>query len=801
MSIQSAACGRRKRFPTVSKLASSLLLSTGLAPCSVLAQAVETGGSDAPVEAEVPEQSSEKTQELNQEQAQESVPERTQDQVPEIVVTAQRREQNLQDTPVSVSAFDANTLQASGVTNIQELSHIAPSLQVSSTAGVYLPFLRGVGNNNASVGNESSVATYIDDVYYTRLSTAYLALGNIDRVEVLNGPQGTLFGRNSSGGAIQMFTKDPGRNAEFNASFGYASYDTVSGQFYASTPLTDSLAWSVSFGGSNQGSGWGKSIATGKDANLASSVTVRSKLLWDASDRTKVKIVGFYAKSKSDIGSVQDFYEGTYGATPAGGWPGYPDPPEVLPSLKNNSDSFYDTRLNTRPVAEEEGYGGSIRIDHDIGFAELVSISAFRNSDGNYHLDLDYSSQTFYHADLGNKDDQITQEFQLKSSSGARINWIVGAYYLHWKAGYNPARAEGDLFNFAVAPGTVYSIYGIQTVDSYSSYVQATAPITDETNLTLGARYTADDLSARGEQTYTIPGSGTVSAAPQGLANPYTDSADSDAFTYRAAIDHHFDSDLMAYASVSRGYKSGAFNTLPLSTPAAKAETVQAYELGFKSELFERRVRLNGAVFLSDIDNPQVLTTVNTGTVSAVSLTNAQGARSRGAEISIDAIAARGLSLRTAVTYLDATYTEFNNAPIFSDGLTPGSVISGPVPGDGSGNRMANVPEWRFDVGANYTVETDLGEWVGDVGVSYTGKYPWTADNRLWAEDVTLVNASLSLVPSSMDQWRFILWGKNLSNVQYYLIGQESAGPAGTGGYVASPASPRTVGVTVSVAF
>lgn len=744
-----------------SGLACGLLLCTALTPVQALAQDGGTSGND--------------------------------NQLQDIVVTAQRREQNLQDTPVAMTAFNAETLKASGVANLQELSHVAPSLQVSSTAGVYLPFLRGVGNNNGSLGNESSVATYIDDVYYTRLATAYLALGSVDRLEVLNGPQGTIFGRNSSGGAIQMFTKDPGKDAEVSGSVGYGNYDTFTGQFYASTSITDTLAWNIAVGGSDQRDGWGKSLTTGKDANLGWAVTVRSKLIWEPIEGTRVKIVGFYAKSRSDIGSVQDFYEGTYGASPGGA--------AVLTSLKNNKDTFYDTQLDHRPDSSEEGYGGSLRIDQDIGFADLVSISAFRKSDGVYRTDLDYSPAPFYNADLGDRDDQITQEFQIKSKRSSKVSWIVGAYYLNWKAGYNPAVGYGDLFNLFVAPGTALNFNSKQTVNSYSGFAQATVPIGEQTNLTVGGRYTKDKLSAFGEQNYIIPGVGVISAAPPGVDNPFVDKTNSSAFTYRVALDHHFNDDLMAYASVSRGYKSGAYNTLPLATEAADPEKVQAYEIGLKSELFDRRVRLNGALFWSEIKSPQVLTTVNSGNVSSVSLTNAQKARTRGAEISIEAVAAKGLKLRAAGTYLDAEYTKFTNAPYFSGGMTPGTIISGPVLMDGSGNRIANVPKWRFDAGINYTLDLTAGELVGDVGVSYTGKYPWTADNAIWAPSVTLVNASLNFSPASLEWLTVGIWGKNLGNERYYLIAQESAGPAGTGGYPTAPAAPRTYGGTVSFKF
>lgn len=722
-------------------------------------------------------------------------------QLTEIVVTAQRRVQNLQDTPVAVSAFDQETLRDSGVTNIRELAQLAPSLQVANTAGVYLPFLRGVGNNNGSVGNESSVATYIDDVYYTRLSVAYLNLGTVDRIEVLNGPQGTLFGRNSSGGAIQMFSRDPGMARALEASVGYANYDTRSGQIYASTPITDTLLFNVAAGGSDQRNGWGRNLTTGQDVNLGWNWTVRSKLIWEPTDRTRFKLVGFYTRSRTDIGSVQDFYPGTFGLTPAPGLPGYPNPALVIPSLKESSDTFYDTRLSERADSREKGYGGSLRIDQDLGFADLVSITAYRESEGNYHVDLDFSPTPFYSADLGNFENQFTQEFQLKSKPSEAVSWILGAYYLHWKAGYDPGVGYGDIFNATIARGATINLDGRQTVNSYSGYAQATVPVNAQTNVTAGARYTRDELSARGEQFLAIPGVGNVPAAPAGLANPYTDEDISSAFTYRVALDHQFTEDIMGYASVSKGYKSGAYNTLPVSTPPAKPEIVQAYEVGLKSELFDRRVRVNGALFWSDIKNPQVLTTVNSGNISSVSLTNGQKARSRGFEVAVDAVAARGLKLRGAVTYLDAEYTRFLNAPIFSGGKTPGSVITGPVLGDASGNRLANVPKWRLSAGANYKVETEMGEWVADLSVSHTDKHPWTADNRLWAKPVTLVNASVSLTPATADWLTLSVWGKNLGKGRYFLIGQETAGPANTGGYPTSPAPPRTYGATVTAKF
>ena len=330
-------------------------------------------------------------------------------------------------------------------------------------------------------------------------------------------------------------------------------------------------------------------------------------------------------------------------------------------------------------------------------------------------------------------------------------------------------------------------------INSYSVYGQATAPIADNTNLTLGLRFTRDEVSGRGDSFLIIPGVGTVPAAPV-----YTDSETFEEPTWKAAIDHHFTEDLMAYASVSRGYKAGTFNTGSLDTPPAKPEIVDAYEIGMKSEFADSRIRLNGAVFWNEIKDPQVITFITKGLVASQGLTNAQKARVKGAEIGIEALATDALKLRGAATYLDAKFVDFNPAPFYS--LGPVNVI-GPVAGDASGNSLPNVPELRFDVGANYTVDNSFGEWVGDVSAAYTDEFAWNADNRVAEKAVTLVNASLSFTPSSKDYLTFRIWGNNLGDVEYYAASQEFSGPAGTGGDIAMVAAPRTYGASISVKY
>lgn len=749
------------------KLSCALLVCTGLTPLAAMAQ-------DAGAEAAAGTPAVDETGET---------------QLQDIVVTAQRREQKLQDVPLAVTAFSGAALRASGIENVKDLAHVDPSLNFGQVVGVYLPFLRGIGNPaGGNLGNESSVPVYIDDMYYTRLSTAYLAINSIERVEVLKGPQGTLFGRNSSGGAIQMFTKDPGRNTEIAGSVGYANYDRLSGQLYVSTPIGDKLAWNLSVAGTDQRDGWGKSLSAGHDIFKEKFATVRSKLLWEPSDSTRVKLTGFYAYTKGDIGMVNDRHSGTYASSANIVAPGYPNPPVRLPSLADvPGNNFYNTRNDLPQFNREEGYGGTLRIDQELGFADLVSITGYRYSEGTIRLDADITAQSLLHGDLNHTDRQFSQEFQLKSKRGSTIDWIFGIYYLRSKVNYVPIVLYGDAFG-----GARVNIFSQQIINSYSAFGQATAPLAENTNFTLGLRYNIDDLNG------SAPPSTNVSKNFKKL-------------TWKGVLDHRFADDIMGYASISRGYKSGAYRTFPLSLEPALPEVIDAYELGLKTELFDRRVRLNGALFWNEIENPQVLAVVIRNGVPGIDLTNAEKARVKGGEISLEALATDGLTLRAAATYLDGKYVKYTNAPFYClNGTTivgpsfasQGAAAVCPVPVDGAGgNRLPNVSKWRFDLGANYAFESGVGKWVADVSLSYTGRFAWNPDNFVTEDPVTLVNASLNFTPASLDWLTVGIWGKNLAGVEYYSITQEAIGPAGTGGFQSGAAAPRTYGGTVSFKF
>lgn len=767
-----ASNGETGRRVAASALLAGLLLGTALTPATAFAQqgAAAAGAQDASD---------------------------TGDRLQEIVVTAQRRSENVQNVPVAISAFGGDALQATGVSSILQLKQVDPSLNTAFNQGVAFPSLRGIGNISAGVvGNEASVAMYVDDIYYTRLYSSFLNLGDIDRVEVLKGPQGTLFGRNATGGAIQIFTKDPGRTTEFNAMLGYGNYDTLSGQLYISAPIGETLSWNISAGMTDQRDGWGHSVVNGQEEYLGKNWTARSKLIWEPSDRTRIKIVGFYAFSNEDFGLPHDVVRGGFVGSPSNLPPGYPNPRVILPSL-GDLGHFYGSRFAFRNYVRQKSWGGSVRIDQDLGFGDLVSITGYKKSKVLSFNQMSQTSPYFFILPQYIDNNDFTQEIQLKSHGDSKISWIVGAYYMHYFSGYNPAQIYGDIFG----PGVVYSLRGLQKVDSYSAFAQATAPLGEATNVTLGVRGSMDRLKGFGDQYISIPGLGTLPAAGPGVANPYRGRKTFRSVTWKAAVDHHFSPDFMTYGSISRGFKAGTYNTFPLADEPAKPEVVDAFEVGFKSELLDRRVRLNGALFWNEIKDPQVITVLPSTSAVSVGLVNAKKARSKGFELAVNAIVVKGLELRGDVTYLDAKYVSFKNGPFFTGGLTPGTTISGPFLGDASGNVLPNAARWRYDIGANYMVDSSIGKWRADVNASYTSRVTWSADNAYFQRPITLVNASLSFTPDAMDNLTFGLWGKNLGNVKYYAYAEQNAFGPDVGGYRAEASAPRTWGGTISFKY
>ncbi|GGZ17573.1 TonB-dependent receptor [Novosphingobium colocasiae] len=725
-------------------------------------------------------------------------------QLEEIVVTAQRREEKLQNVPVSVSVASAATLESAGVTNIQALTKVSPSLNINPGQGPVEVFIRGIGNKNDAAGNEGSAAVYVDGVYVARPTPELFAFRGVERVEVLKGPQGTLFGRNSSAGLVNIITRTPTDVPTMEASLGYGNYDTVDTSAYVSGGLAPNVAVGVTGFYSVQNRGWGRNVTLNEKVGFGRRWGGRVKLVADVTDTTKVTLSADYLKA----------YTNRAFDLPPGRTSGNPP---YLPPMVYAATGIYDTDADTPYYFRTKSYSGMARIEQDLSFARLVSISGYRKTTSYNAADGDAGPVPSFQYQLDNRSEQFSEELQLLSRAGSPITWVAGLYYLDSKDGYYPVSFQGSDFG----PGLTVNLFGESKVKSYAGFGQATAQIANNLNLTIGARYTVDKSKVFGFTTVGLVGpdpAHPVIGSTEIVRNP--DVVGSKTFkklTWRGALDYKLADDAMIYASVSRGYKAGVFETLPANAVPINPETVDAYEIGFKSEMLDRRVRINGSLFWSDIKNPQVSFIRQT----FVALANAGSARSRGAELELELAATKDLRLRFSGTYLDAKYRSFTGAPFNAPNtdlitgpsglptvpgcVDPATVNTNPAnggnvdfcQGDASGHRLPRAPKFAFSTGFDYRIPLGADAIELSSNVSYNDGFFWEPQNTTRQKSYFLVDAQIAYAIDD-GKVRIRGWGRNLTRTKYYANLYEQAGATGA---VGQAGAPRTYGVAVDFKF
>ena len=704
------------------------------------------------------------------------------DAVNEVVVTAQRREQRLQDVPISVTAVTGSVAAAAGVTSTSSLTSIVPSLQFSRQSGNGgAPFIRGVGSTSAAPGNEPPVAVYIDDVYIGAPSATVMGLNNLDQIEVLKGPQGTLFGRNATGGVISFRTRRPSEIPEADASVGYGNYNTVDGNFYATSGIAPNLAANIAFNYHDQGDGYGHDINTGTDVYKSRYYSVRSEALWRPTDATSLR-----------LSADMDHYWGDSGLNVS-----------IFPGTVSTGGQTYPGRYNSTQVPPDQAhtndYGFSARFDQDLGVVRLASITAYRYSFLNFSIDSDGSVANIIYSNLTSKFHNVSEEVQLLSPTNSKLQWIAGAFY------YSAVGALPDLYQ----TGTSVAAFGgrtdlesSQTVQTYAGFVDANYEILPDTRLTGGLRYTTDrfGLSADKEEASgaLLPGF------------PLTAGASFSKLTYRAVLDHHFTPDLMVFASTSRGFKSGGYNlqtpTLVVGgvttvAPPVAPEVLDAYEIGLKAQLFDRRLQLNPSLFLYNYNNMQV-TVLGTSSSSTI---NAAAARMQGFDLDFDARVTSQFELTGGLEALDAHFVRFPNGPIYVPQpavCTPTPHTTGPLTGgnltcaaDLSGRSTPRSPKFTASLNAIYKVPTSIGTLTFTGTVYHNSGFTWDAEARLRQPEYTTLNARAAW-KSINERYELSLWAKNLSNAYYFDY--VSASPTRDSG---QPAMPRSYGVTIGLHF
>jgi iron complex outermembrane recepter protein len=717
--------------------------------------------------------------------------------VGDIVVTANRRSENLQKVPIAISAFDGDTLAQLGIQSTTDLPQVTPGLvQNRSIVGVNA-FLRGVGQNTGGYTSEVPVSTYLDGLYLPNSAAAAFVFNNIERIEVLKGPQGTLYGRNTTGGLIHVITKDPGSRPALDVSASYGNYDTTQLNFYGSTPITDTIAVNIAAVYINQEDGWGRNAFTGSEAYTYKDFGIQGKIQWTPTPDTEITLRAFYDHTKSDQGVDGQIYQGSVGAD----------------GSRNLGEYVINTRMD--PFAKQTQRMISLKVEQGLGFATLTNVTGYIKNTSpaffvqTYNVGNTAAGQSAINFGLDEKAKTFSNEIQLTSENDGPVSWIVGAFYYRDKT-----NIKGSVFGTCVGNNCAGSVVprftnGTQKTRSLSGYADGTYSITPTTRLTLGIRYTSDRKIVEGLVTPLpgLPNSVAVLPASQvtfpgqpfpGFPNGIDPRRTFNKLTYRIVAAQDLAEDVNVYASYNRGFKSGGHSVLSYNNPPTEPEVLDAWEIGIKSRTADRVLQVNAAAFYYIYKDIQLRTTAPPAPVGSTLLYNAAKAHIKGIDVDVIVAPVRGLSFTVGAELLDAKYADFPGGICSAARPIAGAVLGGysTTPCVLDGFRLPQAPKFSYALGVQYLFDTSIGEFEFTASDGYKSHFFWEPNNRLRQDGFHIINAALTWSPPESG-FSLQAFGRNLTGSYYYTGGGDGAG----GNDFGIPGAPRTYGIKARYKF
>ena len=680
-----------------------------------------------------------------------------------IVVTARKREENVQRVPVAISVLGKDDLARQGTYSIAQVAQQAPTLQYTSSNPRNTALtVRGLGVSFglANDGLEQGVGFYVDGVYNSRPAAAAFDLIDIERVELLRGPQGTLFGKNTTAGALNITTRAPTfiTDGDFEGSIGDHGFIQAKGTLAGQ--LSDSVAGRITVGKSLR-DGYTYNTTTAHNVNDQDNLSTRGQLLWNVNDALKLQASADYALQNADC--CTQVYVG-YGTSLRAANRQYPSMAAVLnytPPSTNPYDRLAD--VNAPIKARSEIGGASLTADWDLGANALTSISAWRYWDWQPANDRDYTRLDILRQSANPvQQQQYSQELRIASTGNRTLEYTAGLYgYYQVLHGQNITEWGSDAAFWLVGTtvpadllkGYVSQSSAVSTIRSYAGFGQLTWNISDTLHLTPGLRYTTENKTADYASQVSgggVPANSTQTNAKLSIARPqaYNVDFDNSALTHDVALSWNAGDEALVYASYARGFKSGGINLagLPLNTqnnPALERAVVNperstAYELGLKTQWFNRRVSANLALFNSDVRNFQA-NVVDTGPGALRGyLANIDQVRSRGAELDLLLAPVAGFSGYVRGAYTDAKYISFPNAPCPLELQASSTSVC-----DLSGAQLPGASRWSAAAGSEYRVATRHGgSFYAGVDASYRSSFyaDASASKFLRIDGYTLVN-------------------------------------------------------------
>ncbi|WP_247268418.1 MULTISPECIES: TonB-dependent receptor [Pseudomonas] len=727
-------------------------------------------------------------------------------QLETVTVTTRRREESSQDVPTPMSVVSGQNLETQRVYRIQDLQQLVPSVNVAYMhARQSSVSIRGLGNNPASDGLEGSVGLYIDNVYLGRPGMAVFDLMDIEQLEVLRGPQGTLFGKNTTAGVINISTRAPTFTPErsIETSFGEDGYFQTKGTI--SGPLNDQLAGRFS-AYRTRSDGDIKNEYNGHDLNGGSRDGFRAQLLFKPNEDFNLRWIGDYNEEDSSAGTRVLYNTG--------------------PTI--NGVNLYQSRANAAGATLVNGSHRKVNLDNDQHVTvhqggtsveanwtlpsdfTLTSISSYRFWNFTPANDDGLNVAATYNAGVSVEDKQYSQEFRLASPKGEFFDYVVGAYYFGSDldnksfAYYGP---QADIWN-GTPRGALANVGSVGNghikTDSFALFAQGTWHLTERLDFTAGVRGTYEEKNAWVTRDAPVGGAtvtGAAATARRGRTGAY-DSGDLNQYSSSPSgllnLSYRITDDLLGYATLSHGEKSGGVNLAVGSAPTAGADSLligteraNNAELGFKSTLWDRRLQLNANVFWTQVNAYQTNAYDDLNRVQY--LTNAGSVRSRGVEFESTVIPLRGLTLNFNGSYNDVSYLSYKDAPCPPEvSQAPGA----PASCDLSGHQVVGASKWIGNANGKY-------EWNLANGLQpyVTGSYAFRSKAVGTVEDsdygqipsYAVVNLSTGLRGDfNQGQWDVSLWLKNAFDKTYYT----TLWTGGNGGYEGLLGTPRTLGVT-----
>jgi len=683
----------------------------------------------------------------------------------EIVVTARKREENLHQVPLSITAFNEAQLQSPLLGDISSLGAFAPNVDFNWTAplagssNAASVFIRGVGQNDFLLTTDPGVGIYLDGVYISRSVGGVLTLADIERVEVLRGPQGTLFGKNSIGGAIQVVSRKPGEERQATVSATVGDWQRRDLSFSVEGGISENVQARLSLANERR-EGYVEKLLDGGTLGDVDRRMVKATVAYQPSDTTEwlFSVDHTFQRQEAIAQSLLEVVD-----SPAGFLFNAHVADPFAPYDERWVTGDPDTSYQTGPSQDDlEITGVSLTAEHHLAVATLTSMTGYRTMHAVYSRDPDGSPYAFAHGTNWDEHAQFTQELRLQGENGS-VDWLVGLYYLR-EHGKN--RTDVDIYNglydalvsagdpFAPFFDTHFDVNNDQTTESAALFSQLTWAITDQLNLTAGARFTREE-KAFSVNNYSVL-TGTQVQGPTTVEDSWRN------VSPMISVDYQWHENLMSYASLSRGFKSGGYNgrqIFPLPMDDFDPEFATTLELGVKTRLWQERVDLRASVFDTEYKDMQFNALLDLGGFLLPVTNNAAQAEIRGAELEVSLRNVQGLIFNAGVGYLDAGYASLDAEALAAT--------------RSKGADLIRVPRWNLSLDMGYRWALGEGGSLRLMGnASYKSKvYNDPANVESIAQDgYTLVNASLDWQNTGND-WSVEAFVTNVTDKRYLVTG------------------------------